>query len=372
MPVSNGQVANANTFNQAFMDRQADTSTVGKVDLLDPDSGNSGPTISNIQREINSLNAFSGHPLGAAHNATPTWTTNEVGTSVDTVKMRAEALTLKFDEVTGHTHDGSPGNGGPVSPQGLSNTTPGAVAFGRSPNGITFDTTNFFWDQTNFRLGLKTNSPNTALDVNGDFAIRHSDVATAATIAALSTTTSFVRLTGSTVTDLQGIASGFDGKVLILANVSSATVTVSHQDAGATAADRIISPTGADVSLAANNTMILVYDSVQSRWLIVSSSAGTGGGGGTLNVDTKTANYTLSAASDDVILADASGGDFTLTLPTAVGNDGKVFYLKMLDSGIVDIAAQSGEFIDDQATQVMQNQYDKYKIVSDGTGWWIL
>lgn len=53
MSVNNGQTADENTFNNAFISRTQDSSTIAKVSLLDPDSGSSGPTITNTQKTIN-------------------------------------------------------------------------------------------------------------------------------------------------------------------------------------------------------------------------------------------------------------------------------------------------------------------------------
>lgn len=104
--VSNGQLANQTTFNNGFMSRNGtQTDTTSKVDLINADAA-SGASVVNTQREVNSLNAYTGRPAASAHNATPTWTNNEVGTSSDTLKMRAEALTLEFNTSSGHDHDG--------------------------------------------------------------------------------------------------------------------------------------------------------------------------------------------------------------------------------------------------------------------------
>jgi len=45
--------------------------------------------------------------------------------------------------------------------------TTGSVAFFGTGNTITQDNTNFFWDNTNKRLGLRTNAPNSTLQING-------------------------------------------------------------------------------------------------------------------------------------------------------------------------------------------------------------
>jgi hypothetical protein len=104
--ISNGQPGNATTWNTGFVSRIADDNTTGKKDLQNTDPA-SGADVINIQREINSHNAYSGRPSGSAHNATPVWSNTEVGTGTDTLKQRAEALTLEFNTTSGHTHDGT-------------------------------------------------------------------------------------------------------------------------------------------------------------------------------------------------------------------------------------------------------------------------
>ena len=66
--VTNGQAADQITFNAAFLAKNGDDSTVGKVGLLDPDSTNSGGTIANAQRQINENNyaVFAVEAIGAA------------------------------------------------------------------------------------------------------------------------------------------------------------------------------------------------------------------------------------------------------------------------------------------------------------------
>jgi hypothetical protein len=111
--LSNGQNADETTFNAAFMSKSADSTTTGKIDLANAAAA-SGASLTNIQREINSLDAYTGRPIGTAHDATPVWVNNDVGTSIDTLKARLEALTTQFDLSTGHTHDGLDGEGGIV------------------------------------------------------------------------------------------------------------------------------------------------------------------------------------------------------------------------------------------------------------------
>jgi hypothetical protein len=103
-----------------------------------------------------------------------------------------------------------------------------------------------------------------------------------------------------------------------------------------------------------------------------SATEGVEWGSATANlaVASKTGAYTLTT-SDDVILADASGGAFTLTLPTASGNTGKVFHLKKTDSSTnaVTVDGNGTETIDGATTFLLTGQYSEISIVSDGTNW---
>lgn len=86
----------------------------------------------------------------------------------------------------------------------------------------------------------------------------------------------------------------------------------------------------------------------------------------------KTAAYTATL-DDRVILGDASGGAFSITLPTAVGNTDKIYYIKNIGaSGAVTVDGDGTEEIDGATTQVLSLQYDSIVIVSDGVGWQIL
>jgi hypothetical protein len=105
MSVSNGQLANQTTFNNAFVSRTTDSDTVGKVDLENA-AVESGPDVVNVQREVNSLNSYTGRPSGSDFDETPAWTSNNTGSATDNLFDRAEALDGEFHTTTGHDHDG--------------------------------------------------------------------------------------------------------------------------------------------------------------------------------------------------------------------------------------------------------------------------
>ena len=92
-----------------------------------------------------------------------------------------------------------------------------------------------------------------------------------------------------------------------------------------------------------------------------------------VTVATKSAAYTLTA-SDSVILADAVGGGFTLTLPTAVGLSGHVFHIKKIDASAnaVVIDGNGAETIDGAATVSISIQFQSYTMVSNGAAWQLI
>lgn len=97
---------------------------------------------------------------------------------------------------------------------------------------------------------------------------------------------------------------------------------------------------------------------------IVSSS----GGSSSVNVATKTSNYTLTS-SNDVVLADTSGGNVTLTLPTAVGVS-KLFTLKKIASAnTMTIATTSAQTIDGSSSIAITAQYESITVASDNSNW---
>lgn len=107
-----------------------------------------------------------------------------------------------------------------------------------------------------------------------------SDVATTATIAALTSSVPVVRMTGSTATDIQGITAGITSQVLALFNASTAIVTLRHENASASAANRLKLPSSVALAIAPNGAAFLRYDKSSSRWVLMSSSGSGGGAGG--------------------------------------------------------------------------------------------
>jgi len=97
----------------------------------------------------------------------------------------------------------------------------------------------------------------------------------------------------------------------------------------------------------------------------------------TYNVTTVTGtNYTATAANDYVLVSNL-GGNRTVTLPSAIGNSGKLITIKKIDAGntlfIASVLNQTIDGVDCTSTPYsITTQYETLSIVSDGANWWIV
>lgn len=93
-----------------------------------------------------------------------------------------------------------------------------------------------------------------------------------------------------------------------------------------------------------------------------------------LNVTSITTTYNISA-NDTLVLVDASGGDFTLSLLSAgLANAGQVVIVKRTDevgANSVLVSAGSGETIDGQSTITLL-ALEAYPLTTNGTSWFII
>lgn len=82
-----------------------------------------------------------------------------------------------------------------------------------------------------------------------------------------------------------------------------------------------------------------------------------------------TGDYTLTTA--DFLIEITGAADVTVTLPTAVGIQGREYEVKHSGTGVVTVDADGTETIDGSLTQTL-SQYDPMKIMSNGTNWIIV
>jgi hypothetical protein len=80
----------------------------------------------------------------------------------------------------------------------------------------------------------------------------------------------YFRLSSDASRDITGIANGVDGRRITLVNVGTNDIVLKNNDAGSTAANRLLTGTGADVTLGADDSAELIYDATTSRWRFTS------------------------------------------------------------------------------------------------------
>lgn len=112
MGVVNGQAVDQAVTNPAFLDADQDDTASGIITLANTQPA-SGATITNTQGTLNSLLDTTGATEtvpATAYSGAPASTV----TPGDDHELAIVALASKFDPTTGHTHDGTAGNGGPI------------------------------------------------------------------------------------------------------------------------------------------------------------------------------------------------------------------------------------------------------------------
>lgn len=119
------------------------------------------------------------------------------------------------------------------------------------------------------------------------------DESSGATVNALATNTTYVKL-ASTVSTINGMAAPAAGvpKFVMISNMTGGPVIFGHQAAAASAANRFDLPEAEDLEVADRSSASFIYDHGASRWVV----AGGGGGGGA--ADAVDLTYTPSVGTD--------------------------------------------------------------------------
>src|SRR6185312_12971588 len=149
------------------------------------------------------------------------------------------------------------------------------------------------------------------------------------------------------------------------ATISTSTVPTAAQLSGLTG--------GTDTSLHFHSADRARSNHTGTQSLSTVSGLITANGGisGTLSQTPITANYT-ALTTDQVILADATAGNITVTLPAASTEGNRELFVKKVDSSAntVRVAAAGTDTIDGAASVTLSSQYAWIDIISDGTGRW--
>ena len=95
-------------------------------------------------------------------------------------------------------------------------------------------------------------------------------------------------------------------------------------------------------------------------------------GGPITVIDDDEISYPLTTSA--IILADATGGAFTINFPSALSMSGQTLSIKKIDAtaNTITLDADGSETIDDELTQTLTTQYDSINMVSNGIRWFII
>lgn len=126
-----------------------------------------------------------------------------------------------------------------------------------------------------------------------------------------------------------------------------------------------VSPVAADILLIEDSE-----DTLNKKKILISNLPSSGGSTSTV---TKTASTTLLVSGEENVLVDSTAADFTLTLPTAVGNNGVTYSIKKVsETNKVTIDTSLTETIDGESSLTLVTLGDYLEVTSDGLNWNLL
>jgi hypothetical protein len=183
--------------------------------------------------------------------------------------------------------------------------------------------------------------------------------------------------------DTIGSTDSGDGFILYLRQANDARdVTFKH------GTGNIQCPGGVDIVLTDTTQVVtMIYDATLEKWLAQVSPSNAAllndiNSFTAMNSLTKSVNFAYTTATTATTLdtthfcmdVNATSAGVTITLPTAVGCNGRMYVIRKSDASgnAVTIACNGAEHINGVDTKSLAAQYDSATIMSTGAGWIVI
>lgn len=189
-------------------------------------------------------------------------------------------------------------------------------------------------------------------------------VATAGTTPAITLSTTITGLLKGNGTAISAAVAGTD----YLTSNQTITLSGAVSGSGTTAITTTLANSVVGIAnLSATGTpSASTYLRGDNTWATISA-------GGGYSVTTQTTTHSVTATSGTTIVkGDTTGGTFTITLPTAVGNTATIIIKKTAGSAALVIDGAGTETIDGGLTATINKVYESVTLISDNANWQIV
>lgn len=143
-----------------------------------------------------------------------------------------------------------------------------------------------------------------------------------------------LRLSTDASRTISGLATGANGRFLVITNVGASNIVFLHQNTGSSEANRFLFDDGGSLTLTAEETRIFWYDTTTARWRTLVGGGGGAGGvvdsvvaGTGISVDDSDVNNPIVAVDINGLTADASpvgSTDYVMTYDASASTLKKV------------------------------------------------
>ncbi|UZE47905.1 hypothetical protein ONR75_24015 [Rhodopseudomonas sp. P2A-2r] len=128
-----------------------------------------------------------------------------------------------------------------------------------------------------------------------------------------------LRLSTDASRNLTGLVDPREGSIKTIINVGTNPLVLKNADAGSSAANRF--DFGADVTLAAKQSATIRYDATDSRWKLLSATAGAAVAAGAVTAQTLAASSQGLAMINGTLVPSVAGSALTVAIKTLAGAD---------------------------------------------------